>query len=268
MAPAVTAVGAAVRRSLRGDGLRMLMQPIIDLRTGEVPGVEALARLVLDDRPDHVTVVGPVEFLPLLDDSDLDFLFRAGLDRALAAVAGWEEGGLRLNVGVNLEPSTLRDPRCADWVAALLDRYSLDGERVILELLETDVLDAPVQLESLVRLCDLGVAVAVDDFGTGYSTAERLAALPVAIVKVDRELTAGLGGGPAPAFDAVAELIELGRASGCDVVVEGIEDAAQAEAARRLGASHGQGYLFARPMPADEVPDWVAGFRANGVAAD
>jgi EAL domain-containing protein (putative c-di-GMP-specific phosphodiesterase class I) len=257
----VTAATPAARQSLRGGGLRMLMQPIVDLRTGEVHQVEALARLALGDG----RLVSPLVFLPLLDDDDLDLLFRESVDQALASLAGWDAQGVRLTVSVNLAPSTLRDPFCVDWVAALLDRHSVAAERLEVELLETDVLDTPVQDDSLVRLRALGVAVAIDDVGSGYSTPERVASMPFDRVKIDRELLKVLIA-PTPAFATLADLIDLGLAAGCDVVVEGIEDVAQAEVALVLGATHGQGYLFGRPMPADDVPAWVVdhNVRAEG----
>jgi EAL domain-containing protein (putative c-di-GMP-specific phosphodiesterase class I) len=260
-APPVTVTGPTVRRSLDSGGLRILMQPIVDLRSGEVRQFEALARLVLGDRPDEP--VDPQQFLPLLDDEGVDLLLREAVGRALSAVAGWEAQGLHLTVSVNLAPSSLRHPHCADWVATLLDRHAVSADRLVLELLEDDVIDSPRQIESLDRLRGLGVTLALDDFGTAHSDPERLALLPAEIVKLDRAFTVGPRSASPHTRDAVTELIELSWAAGCQVVMEGIEHAGQAELARALGADLGQGYYFARPMPVDDVPAWVAAHPAR-----
>lgn len=246
------------RQSLHEGRLRMLMQPIVDLRSGEVHQVEALARLALGDG----RLVSPLDFLPLLDADDLDLLFRESVDQALSSMVGWQAQGVGLTVSVNLPPSTLRDPLCVDSVGALLNRHSADAGRLEVELLETDVLDTPVQVESLVRLRALGVSVAIDDVGSGYNTPERVTSMPFDKIKLDRDLLAVLGA-PRPDFATLASLIDLGLAAGCDVVVEGIEDVVQAEVALALGASHGQGYLFGRPMPAVDVPAWVVDHNAR-----
>lgn len=240
----------------------MLMQPIVDLRSGEVRQVEALARLVLGDPPDDEPV-GPQLFLSLLDDERVDLLLRKSVGHGLSAVAGWEAQGLHLTVSVNLAPSSLRQPHCADWVATLLDRHAVSADRLVLELLEDDVIDSPKQIESLERLRGLGVALALDDFGSAHSDPERLALLPADIIKLDQAFSVSPSSSSPHTRDAVTELIELGRAAGCQVVMEGIENAGQAELARALGADLGQGYYFARPMPIDDVPAWVAAHPAQ-----
>ncbi len=250
---------AAAGGILHAGGLRVLMQPIVDLRSGELRQVEALARLSASGRSDS-ELLGPQLFLDLLDGSDVDLLFRQVIDETLSWLVAWDAEGLCLSASVNLAPSTLRDPRCPDWVATLLGRYSIGADRLVLELLETDVLDTPGQLHSLRRLEGLGVLIALDDFGTGHSNYSRLAELSVDVVKIDHSLTAGLHG-PAGSRDVVRVLVELGRAAGCEVVVEGIEHADQAAAARELGADLGQGFYFARPMPADEVLAWLSDYR-------
>ena len=240
----------------------MLMQPIVDLRSGEMRQVEALARLMLGDRPDDEPI-GPQLFLSLLDDEGVDLLLRESVGQALSAVAGWEAEELHLTASVNLAPSSLRHPHCADWVATLLDRHAVSADRLVLELLEDDVIDSPKQIESLDGLRGLGVALALDDFGSGHSNPERLALLPADIVKLDRAFSVSPRSASPHAREAVTELIELGRAAGCQVVMEGIENAGQAELARTLGADLGQGYYFARPMPVDDVPAWLAAHPAR-----
>ena len=252
--------GSAVSERLDGGGLRMLMQPIIDLRSGEVRQVEALARLAADDQPGG-DLLDPAEFLPLLDADGIDRLFREGLDHSLAALSSWDSRGLHLSVSVNLAPSTLRNPDCPDWVVAVLNRHGMTGDRLVLELLETDVLESAGELVSIARLRGLGVAIALDDFGSGHSNAARLSVVAVDYVKLDSGVTTRLRAAIAGARDTVAELIDLGRAAGCGIVWEGIDTAADLDLARQWETDLGQGFYLAHPMPADQVPAWVLAHR-------
>lgn len=234
----------------------MYMQPIIRLFDGTLRRVEALARLTLADG----TVVPPDSFVQQLSSNDLDELFRIGLNDALGWVARWEQDGLALDVSVNLAPSTLRHPRCTRWVANALRRHGLAPNRLSLELLETQELDAAASRSVLEELTGLGVGLALDDLGSGHSSLKRLAQLPFDSIKIDRGLLAGVATKPVETLSLIATLSQMGRDMGAAVVLEGIENAGLAEAASVLGASLGQGYYFARPMPAADVPSWAAGF--------
>ncbi|MEC5148404.1 EAL domain-containing protein [Cryobacterium sp. GrIS_2_6] len=244
------------RERLFAGGLSMYMQPIIRLFDGTLRRVEALARLTLADG----TVVPPDSFVQQLSSNDLDELFRIGLNDALGWVARWEQDGLALDVSVNLAPSTLRHPRCTRWVANALRRHGLAPNRLSLELLETQELDAAASRSVLEELTGLGVGLALDDLGSGHSSLKRLAQLPFDSIKIDRGLLAGVATKPVETLSLIATLSQMGRDMGAAVVLEGIENAGLAEAASVLGASLGQGYYFARPMPAADVPSWAAGF--------
>lgn len=244
------------RDRLFTGGLSMFMQPIIDLRTGEVSHVEALARLILIDG----TMVAPDTFLPRLSGSDLDALFRMGLDEALRCLVQWGDSGLVVNVSVNLSPTTLMHPDCSHWVEAALRSHGLKPQRLTLELLETSELDSKAPLAALDELANLGVGLALDDLGSGYSSLKRMAQLTFNTIKVDRSLLAFAVKKPVETLSLIAALAQMGRDFGTTVVVEGLEDAGLAEAASVLGATHGQGYFFARPMPADALRDWARKF--------
>ncbi|TFB85303.1 EAL domain-containing protein [Cryobacterium algoricola] len=240
------------------------MQPIIDLKSGTLRRVEALARLTLANG----AVVPPDRFVPQLSGNDLDELFRIGLNEALGWVAAWEQDGLALDVSVNLAPSTLVHPRCTRWVAKALRRHGLAANRLSLELLETQELDAAASRSVLEELTGLGVGLALDDLGSGHSSLKRLAQLPFDTIKIDRGLLAGVETKPVETLSLIATLSQMGRDMGAAVVLEGIENAGLAEAASVLGASLGQGYYFARPMPAADVPSWAAGFGLRPDRAD
>ena len=249
-------IASAYRHQLAGEGLRMFVQPVIDLRTGQVVKVEALARLVLPDG----RRVPPSVFLPLLGRSDLARLFRSGLDQSLDYVQTWATQGARLGVAVNLEPSTLVLPELAQWVEQALSRHGVPPDRLTLELLESQQVDERDRDAAIARLVTVGVHLAIDDLGSGFSSLKRLSTLPFHIIKIDQGLIHRLRDEPIVTLVMLNTLIEMGRHLGRDVVVEGLEDPDTIEVAALLGAPFGQGYGLARPMPAADFMRWRAEF--------
>ncbi len=244
------------REQLFNGGLVMHMQPVVELRGGAVLKVEALARLVMQDG----TIVPPAMFLPLLGDAELDELFRLGVDQALTWLAHWDTLGISLQIAVNLPPSTLLDQDCPDWVEAALHRHGIAPERLNLELLETQAMGSQAQNEAVGRLARIGVKLVLDDLGSGYSSLLRLSGLPFSAVKIDQGLIAKIRVKPVQTLSLMSTLIQIGRDFERNVVVEGLEDIGVIEAASILGASLGQGYGLARPMPADEIAGWINQF--------
>ncbi|MFO7691268.1 MAG: EAL domain-containing protein [Cryobacterium sp.] len=244
------------RDHLFAGGLSLFMQPVLDLHTGELSRVEALARLTLTDG----TVIPPARFLPTLNEADLDELFRRGLNEALACIVRWDDEGLSTKVSVNVSPSTLRHAECAQWVGDAIRRHGIAPDRLGLELLETLAMESDAQIEAIDRLLSLGVGLSLDDLGSGHSTLQRLFALPFDMIKLDRGLLAEIRSKPMETLSSISALTQMGRDFGVSVVIEGLEDAGMAEAASILGVPLGQGYFFARPMPAEHVRGWAAGF--------
>lgn len=242
----------AYREQLFSGGLRIAVQPVMDLHTGQLIKAEALARLALPDGQ----VVLPGVFLPLLGAAELDHLFRLTLDRALGVVKAWESEGLVLDVAVNLPPSTLTDQDCPRWVEEAVRAHEVAPHRLKLELLESQPLDNTVQDEAIDRLHRLGIGLAMDDLGAGYSSLLRLAKLPFDTIKVDQGLLLRIRDNPVQTLSLIRTVIQIG----CDferrVVVEGLEDASVIEAVAVLGAQYGQGFGIARPMPAEELVAW------------
>ncbi len=241
------------RQQLFAGGLRMYAQPIIDLASGQVVKVEALARLALADGE----MLSPQNFVPLLGDADLDRLFQRMLDESLAALRRWDESGIRLDIAVNLPPGTLRDRHCPDWVRNQLHAHGIAPDRLTLELLENDMDDSADNHQAIHALRALGVPLAMDDLGAGYSSLNRLASLPFSSIKIDQALFARLRHNPIQTLSLISAIIQMGRDFELQVVVEGLEDAGAIEAARLLGAGFGQGYGIARPMPLDDIPAWI-----------
>lgn len=240
------------RRELFAGGLRVYMQPIVDLRNGTLIKVEALARL---QRPDG-TVIPPSEFLPLLGDTELDRLFCLVLDQALPWLAHWDRAGLPLNLAVNLSPGTLIDANCSQWVETALHRHGIDSSRLTLEILETQNLDQHAQDAAIRKLVALGTPLAMDDLGSGYSSLHRLATLPFNIMKIDQGLVATLRANPVQTMSLITAIIQMSHDFDQMVIVEGLEDEGIIEAVTVLGAHFGQGFGLARPMPPEEVLPW------------
>ncbi len=241
------------RRLLFSGGLTMMMQPVVDLRSGRLVKVEALARLRLPDE----NIILPGGFLPLLGDAELDRLFRMGLDMTLEALARWSEAGLtEVGVSVNIAPSTLLLPECPDWVEEALARHRIDPGRLTLEILETQVLNHQDQEAAVHRLVSLGVILAMDDLGSGYSSLQRLSSLPFDNVKVDYGLLSRIRIIPLETLGMIGAIVQMGREFGHEVVIEGLEDDGMIEAATFLGAHLGQGFRLARPMEAERIPEW------------
>ena len=264
--------GLAVERRLReavaAGGVVAHYQPVVDLRTGRVVGVEALARW---DDPE-LGRVAPDEFIPVAERSGLIAALGAGVLRQsvgdiASKNAGSDVGALTL--GVNCSVAQLRRTGWADAVLALLTELGLPPARLAVEVTESlfvDVDDPAVR--ELRALRTAGVQVAIDDFGSGYSSLAYLARMPATILKIDRALTAQV------LVDARSEavlrsIVTLAVSLPMDVVVEGVETRAEHDLVRDAGASFGQGWLYAAAVPIDQLAAVVADIngRADAVPA-
>lgn len=247
------------RYSLFAGGLRIHMQPVVDLRSGALVKVEGLARL---ERPDG-SLLAPAEFLPLLGDAELDRLFRLGLDIVLEQLVRWDGEGLPIQVALNLSSGTLLDPDCPRWVEQALGRHGVAAQRLTLELLETESIDAQAQEAAIRRLRRLGVQLSMDDLGTGHANLERWARLPFDTIKLDQSLLGRVSDNPVLMLSMIRAFVAMGRDIDRDVVVEGLEHESTIEAAVLLGANYGQGYGLGRPMAAEQILPWSRQFRLH-----
>ncbi len=237
------------------DGLVMHYQPLIDLKSGAVAAVEALARL----QASSGELVLPGRFLSSFGDSDLRCLFERGLQQALDGLRRWEAQGLTLSLSLNLPVQGLHDSRYLGLVEEALARQSVDPAHLTLEVLESSEI---ADFGSLDRTLDsfkaLGVKLSEDDLGSGYSSLLRLDRLPFDSVKIDQALVRHYLRDPVRTLTFVLHLTRLAQDLGKRVILEGLETPALVEAAAFLGADKGQGYAIARPMPAADLPAWIA----------
>jgi diguanylate cyclase (GGDEF)-like protein len=251
--------------ALAAEQFSLVYQPMLDLESERVVGVEALLRW------NHPTggVISPNLFIPIAEENGLIVpLGRWVLEQACAQGAAWRANGHPLNISVNASARQLERPEFVDEVRATLERTALDATALTLEITETALMrkpDATAQL--LAQLKSLGVRIAVDDFGTGYSSLAYLRQFPVDSLKIDRTFITGL----ARSREARAlthTLIELGKALGLQTLAEGVEESDQVRELQREGCDLAQGFLFARPMAPDAIEAFL-GERSvlSGVAA-
>lgn len=245
---------------LRAGEVEMLFQPIVELRTGQVYKVEALARLLGDYR-----LLLPAEFLPAFGDEELIRLFELGLDQSLEAMGRWSEHGLDIGVCLNLPAVSSADERYVALVERALSRHHVEPSRLTLELLETGYIAGRPRWRSQVldQFKALGVRLAQDDLGSGYSSLLRLRDIAFDDVKLDQSLIRGEEFGPRGALNFIHPLTSLAHSMGLHVIVEGLENDGLIEAAYMLGADAGQGYGISRPIHARDVPGWAKGFRLD-----
>ena len=267
---------AEITRALAEEQFVVHYQPVVELGTGRLSGVEALVRWVHPQRG----MVPPDQFVPLAEQTGLVVpLGRFVLGEACRQMRVWHErhpSARPLSISVNLSARELEEPGLVDSVRTALRESGLDAACLVLEITETLLLvDLARTVEVLVELRALGLRLAIDDFGTGYSSLAYLEQLPVHILKIDKSFVDRVAE-PAPAdADArqpsvmVAAISQLGHALQLQMVAEGIEHGEQADVLRALGCQYGQGYHFARPLsPAAFTdllvhgPTWVAPGRA------
>ena len=242
-----------LRRAITEGQLRVVVQPEVDLRDGQVVGVEALVRWM---HPVDGLLL-PASFLP--DIEALGLMGELGnwvLEESIDLASRWRgiRGGSPMRVWVNLAAQQLMDgERVVSRIRSALAVGLITPQCIGFEVTESSLLeDLPSAVAMLAGLRSLGIEIALDDFGTGYSSLTYLRQLPVTAVKIDRQFVSGIGGSLAD--EAIVEaVIDLSHALGLRVVAEGIEDVARAEALVRLGADHAQGYYFGQPMSPAEL---------------
>jgi diguanylate cyclase (GGDEF)-like protein len=242
-------------RALENDEIVAHFQPKVDLRSARVIGVEALVRW---DHPER-GLVSPAEFLPLADPGGhMRALTERVIEYSARAAGDWWHSGLGLQLSVNLAPSSFSEP---DWkldafVAKTLARTGLPGKALQFEVTEDGLMaDPELAAETLKRLSKLGATISIDDFGTGHSSLGRLKSLPIDELKIDRSFIQELTDDDKT---IVRSTIHLAHQMGLQVVAEGVETEEAWRQLRSMGAERAQGYLIARPLPAREVPAWLA----------
>jgi EAL domain-containing protein (putative c-di-GMP-specific phosphodiesterase class I) len=244
-------------RGIAADELVVHYQPRVELSGGFVTGVEALVRW---QHPEH-GLVYPGDFVPLAESAGLmQALTGAVLDRTLSQMAVWQGEGLLLKVGVNASISTLADVSFPDVLAALAREKGVAVTGIVVEITESELLDRlDLTLDTLIRLRLKGVDLSIDDFGTGFASLEQLRQIPFTELKIDRQFVHGAHADPKLAA-ILGSSLDLAARLQLSTVGEGVEDPSDWALLQQLGCREAQGYAIARPMPADRLADWIAGW--------
>lgn len=245
-----------LRRALDKDQLQLCYQPLINLKTGQVAGFEALARWDHEDRGE----ISPTEFIPVAEESGLILaLGRWAMDRATRTLADWDKKAgekLPLYVSVNLSALQVARDDIAGMVEGTLKANGVAGDRLSLELTESAIVQDPARA---IRVFDalkaLDASLAMDDFGTGYSSLAYLQRLPIDVLKIDKSFVSGMMVDP-DAVAIVRAVLSLAEALGMSTTAEGIETVELATTLATLGCASGQGFYFAKALEADAALDY------------
>ncbi|SNT25181.1 EAL domain-containing protein [Rhodococcoides kyotonense] len=249
--------------------LQMLYQPIVDLASNTIIGAEALIRW---NHPD-LGLLLPGNFIPLAEQSDLIIpLTDWVLDEVGRTMAAWRHRDIDVQVGVNVSPLHFAAGTLATDVIGVVDRFGIPPGHFVLELAEsTSLHDVDAVVEQLTEVRRRGVLVAIDDFGSGFSSLERLATLPVDILKIDRSLTQHLDSHDVERSRTMSTLctavVAVTHELGMDTVVEGIETAEQLDACTDMDVTCGQGHLLGLPVNASEFEALMRRHRARSESA-
>lgn len=248
-----------IRRGLKQDEFRLYFQPKVNLRTGEVFGVEALIRW----QHPRKGLLSPIHFLPAIEHHTLNVQVGEWVLReSLRRLQLWEQEGIWLNVSVNIAANHLQSDDFAGSLSQILAGFpDVDPTRLDLEILETAALgELDKAVKTITECRQLGVTFSLDDFGTGYSSLSYLKRLPVNTLKIDREFVSGIEGN-SENLSILQGVIGLSRVFGKQVVAEGVETIRQGEILLSLGCECAQGYAMSPPIEAARIPAWIAGWR-------
>lgn len=242
--------------AIGGGQVLPYFQPKVDVQTGILKGVEALARWVHPERG----MIPPDRFIPLAEQSGLIHdLTISMMDQSMAQAAVWHSRGLPIKVAVNLSPLSLEQPDFLRRILELVDKHALPAENVMLEITESSVVaHKGNSLGMLARLRLKGFGLSIDDYGTGFSSMQQLARIPFTELKIDRSFVHG-------AHDRknlrviLQSALDMAQRLDLVTVAEGVETMEDWRLLQDFGCILGQGYLIGKPMPANELPLWLKG---------
>jgi EAL domain-containing protein (putative c-di-GMP-specific phosphodiesterase class I) len=241
--------------AIRSGQICPYFQPQLSTDTGGVSGIEALARWHHPDRG----CLGPAEFLPAIEGTDLmEQLATTMLDQSLAALAAWDRQGLEVPaVSVNLSARELADPGLPDRIAWELDRHGLAPRRLTVEVLESVAAGGNDMIaRNIDRIARMGCGVDMDDFGTGNASITSIRHFALRRLKIDRSFIRAVDS-DRDQQALVTAILSLAERLGLETVAEGVETQGEHAMLAQLGCGHVQGWAIARPMPVEEVSDWL-----------
>lgn len=244
-----------LRQAIEGDELEVAYQPIIDLTTGKIHAVEALARWT---HP-RLGQIHPGEFIAQAERTGMIQPLTARiLDASLRQMRKWGEQNHDFSVCLNISPRILHDAHFPMALQGVVDEYGLITQRLTLEITETAIFfDPDNAMRILNQLRELGFQIAIDDFGTGYSSLSYLQKMPLDELKIDQSFIREIHTNPADAV-IVRSTIELAHNLGLKVVAEGIEEPDHIGLLQEMNCDFAQGYFFSKPQSGEDISSWLA----------
>lgn len=245
-------------QGLQTSEFEAFMQPKVEIRSGRVWGVEALARW----RHPGAGLVGPSDFVPQMEQGGLiDALTWSMLEQSSRWLQRWQREGLHLCVSVNLSIRSLAEERVAERIAQIVHSRGVDPTCLMLEVTESAAAtDTARALENLARLRMLGFGLSIDDYGTGYSSMQQLSRIAFTELKIDRAFVTDARADEATRV-ILSSSLDMARRLGIHAVAEGVESEADWTLLEQLGCDLAQGWLIGRPMEAAQLGSWVRGWR-------
>ena len=252
--PERLALMAELHSAIDNNQLFLAYQPKINLGTGTITGVEALARW----QHPKLGLIPPDQFIPMAERTGfIKPLTLWGLEVAMRQSRSWLEQGLAVPVSVNLSPRILHDGSFPDRIEELLEKHGIAPEQLELEITESVIMAEPAHaLDILTRISRMGVALSIDDFGTGYSSLGYLKRLPVDAVKIDKSFVIHMTNDEDDA-QIVRSILDLAHNLDLKVIAEGVENREIWDRLRALGCEEAQGYYMSRPLAAPEMTQWL-----------
>ena len=261
------ALESDLHRALGSDELGVVYQPIVDLGTDDIVGVEALLRWQHPVRG----AIAPTSFIPVAEQTGMIVPLTLWVVRqACTQLREWDASPTTrgLAVAINISGRLVVEPGIGSAIARELFHAGIDPHRVVLEITESLLMeDRPQAIQTLCQLRALGMRLSVDDFGTGYSSLARLNTLPIDEVKIDKTFVAQMVRGGA-GETIVRATVAMAHGLGLRVVAEGVENPVQLESLRDMACDEAQGYLFGRPIPAEDVGDTLRRWHRQAVVRD
>ena len=251
-----------IRQALVNDEFELYYQPKVNMVTGKVFGVEALIRWFHPEKG----LIPPLEFLPSIEGTDLEIKIGNGvINKALSQIEFWNNRNITLEVSINISSQHLLSEFFYEDLKAALARHpAIEAKYLQLEILESSVLGDLNTISDMIKTCQntLGVKVALDDFGTGYSSLTHLRRLPVDTIKIDQTFIRDMLDDPSD-YAIVDGVIGLADSFNREVIAEGVETIQHGLMLLLMGCEQAQGYGISKPMPADELTDWLKNYCLN-----